>query len=58
MFGGVIFCPVVGIVEFAWLLVETKLFLAFKISKPMESHVYGLCVFWLHLAIDEGAVCH
>ena len=57
VFGWMVFCVIVSIVEFAGSPINAKLFLAFAIAKPVESHVHGLCSFWLNFAIAY-CVCH
>ena len=57
MHSRVVFRPIVGIIEFSWSPVETKLFLAFTIAEPMEAHIHGFRSFWLYFSIDN-AICH
>ena len=61
IFGGMVLCPVVGVIVFAWSPVNAKLFLAFPVAKPVEAHVPGFGSFGLDFAIDNcvghGIVC-
>ena len=57
MFGRMVFCPIVGIVELAGAPVNAELFLAFSDLELMELHVHFFCLYRLHFAIDD-TVCH
>ena len=48
-----VFCPVVSIIEFAWTPINSELFLAFLVAKPMETHVHCLCAFGGDFAVDN-----
>ena len=55
--GGMVFGPVVSIVEFARVPLDVELFLAFAILQPMESHVNCFGAFQLHFTIDSTLHC-
>ncbi len=61
MFGWVVLSPVMGIVEFAWVPVDAKLFLAFSVAEPMKMHIHGFCTFGLDFTVynglSHGVVC-
>ena len=46
-------CPVVCIIEFFWLPIEPKLFLALSVSQPVEAHVRWFCSLGLDPLIDD-----
>ena len=48
------FCPIIGVIESAGSRVYAKLFLAFSVPEPVESHVHGFCAFWRYFAIDDS----
>ena len=48
------FGPVIGVICFAWSPIESELFLALAVAKPMESHVHCFGAFWLDFAVDDG----
>ena len=52
-----ILCPIVCIIEFPWLLIESKLFLALSVLKPVEAHVYCFCLRGLDSLIDGAVEC-
>ena len=54
MLGWMMFGPIIRIIEFSRAPVNAKLFLAFSVPEPMESHVHGLCSFWLYFAVDDS----
>ena len=49
--------PVVCVVELARAPIDVVLVLAFAIAQPMESHVNGLCAFWLDFSIHDAFCC-
>jgi len=57
VFARMVFCPIVGIVEFARSPIDAELFLAFAVAEPMESHVHGFGAFGYNFAVDDS-VCH
>ena len=47
-------CPIVSIVQFSRSLVDSKLFLAFHFSQPVELHIHGLGLLWSDFSVDDG----
>jgi len=50
-------CPVIGVIYFSRLPLNSKLLLAFAISEPVKPHAHCRCVFGLYFTIDDS-VCH
>ena len=55
---GMMFCPVVAVVCGAGAPVKSELFLAdAPVSQPVEAHVHGIGMFWLHPFVDDAFGC-
>ena len=48
-----VFCKVIGVIVFAFVPVNTELFLCGFIAEPVPSHVQGLGTSLLDIGVDE-----